>query len=141
MSGSFDNFIDLDRTFRDLTISNEGGDEAKLVQLFAREASTLLNSARNCPSFPSRRDPLVSVFPQLFMRLTISGGSAPNRKLGQSKTKINSLKIERSDLADTVHLLRPVFGLEELPVDQRRQLYQLVVRVDDINQAWRRRSS
>ena len=28
------------------------------------------------------------------------------------------------------------FGLEELPVDQRRQLYQLVAHVDDINQAW-----
>jgi hypothetical protein len=40
MAGNFDNFIDLDRTFRDLATSDEDGDEAKLVQLFARGAST-----------------------------------------------------------------------------------------------------
>ena len=40
MSGNLDNFIELDRTFRDLVISDEHGDEAKMVRLFAREAST-----------------------------------------------------------------------------------------------------
>lgn len=40
MSGNFDDFIDLDRTFRDLATSDEDGDEAKMVRLFARNAST-----------------------------------------------------------------------------------------------------
>ena len=40
MSGNLDDFIELDRTFRDLAISDEDGDEAKMVRLFAREAST-----------------------------------------------------------------------------------------------------
>lgn len=40
MSGNLDDFIDLDRTFRDLAISDDHGDEAKMVRLFAREAST-----------------------------------------------------------------------------------------------------
>lgn len=41
MSGNLDDFIDLDRTFRDLAISDDDGDEAKMVRLFTREASTL----------------------------------------------------------------------------------------------------
>jgi hypothetical protein len=40
MSGNLDDFIELDRTFRDLAISDKDGDEAKIVRLFAREAST-----------------------------------------------------------------------------------------------------
>lgn len=50
MSGNLDDFIDLHRTFLDLTISDHDGDEAKMVRLFAREASTqwtdLLNEPR-----------------------------------------------------------------------------------------------
>lgn len=37
MSEDFDNFIELDRTFRDLAISDEEGDEAKMVRLLGRE--------------------------------------------------------------------------------------------------------
>jgi hypothetical protein len=40
MSGDFDDFIELDRTFRDLAMSEEEGDDAKMVRLFAREAPT-----------------------------------------------------------------------------------------------------
>jgi hypothetical protein len=40
MSENADDFIELDRTFRELAISDEDGDEAKMVRLFAREAST-----------------------------------------------------------------------------------------------------
>ncbi|SEM74888.1 hypothetical protein SAMN05192583_1088 [Sphingomonas gellani] len=40
MSGDFDDFIELDRTFRDLAISEEEADDAKMVRLFAREAPT-----------------------------------------------------------------------------------------------------
>lgn len=40
MSGDPEAFIELNRTFRDLAISDEEGDEAKMVRLFAREAPT-----------------------------------------------------------------------------------------------------
>ena len=40
MSGDLDNFIELNRTFRDLAISDEEGDEAKMVRLFARATPT-----------------------------------------------------------------------------------------------------
>ncbi len=40
MSGNLDNFIDLDRTFLDLAISDDDGDDAKMVRLFTPEAST-----------------------------------------------------------------------------------------------------
>lgn len=40
MSRDLDDFIELDRTFRDLAISDEEGDEAKMVRLFARETPT-----------------------------------------------------------------------------------------------------
>lgn len=40
MSGNLDDFIELNRTFRDLAVSDEDGDDAKMVRLFAREAST-----------------------------------------------------------------------------------------------------
>ena len=40
MSGDFDEFIELGRTFRDLAISDEEGDEAKLIRLFARDTPT-----------------------------------------------------------------------------------------------------
>ena len=40
MSENLDDFIELDRTFRDLAISDEEGDEATMVRLFAREAPT-----------------------------------------------------------------------------------------------------
>lgn len=40
MSGNLDDFIELNRTFRDLAISHEDGDEAKMVRLFSRQAST-----------------------------------------------------------------------------------------------------
>lgn len=40
MSEYLDNFIDLDRTFRDLAISDDEGDEAKLVRLWGRDAPT-----------------------------------------------------------------------------------------------------
>lgn len=40
MIENLDDFIELDRTFRDLAVSDEDGDNAKMVRLFAREAST-----------------------------------------------------------------------------------------------------
>lgn len=40
MSRELDNFIDLDRTFRDLSISHDEGDEAKMVRLWGRETPT-----------------------------------------------------------------------------------------------------
>ncbi|WP_441229549.1 hypothetical protein AB7828_04935 [Tardiphaga sp. 215_C5_N2_1] len=40
MSGDLDNFIDLDRTFRDLAISDDEGDEAKMVRLWGRDIPT-----------------------------------------------------------------------------------------------------
>jgi hypothetical protein len=40
MSRELDNFIDLDRTFRDLSISDDEGDEAKMVRLWGRETPT-----------------------------------------------------------------------------------------------------
>lgn len=40
MIKDFDDFIELDRTFRDLAVSDEDGDNAKMARIFAREAST-----------------------------------------------------------------------------------------------------
>src|SRR6185312_10691148 len=40
MSRHIDNFIELDRTFRDLAISDDEGDEAKMVRLWGRETPT-----------------------------------------------------------------------------------------------------
>lgn len=40
MIENLDDFIELNRTFRDLAVSDEDGDNAKMVSLFAREAST-----------------------------------------------------------------------------------------------------
>ncbi|MGX5830090.1 NACHT domain-containing protein [Mesorhizobium sp. 43Arga] len=40
MCRDFDNFIELDRTFRDLAISDDEGDEAKMVRLWGRETPT-----------------------------------------------------------------------------------------------------
>jgi hypothetical protein len=40
MSRDFDDFIELDRTFRDLAISDDAGDEAKMVRLWGRETPT-----------------------------------------------------------------------------------------------------
>jgi len=40
MTENLDDFIELDRTFRDLAISDDDGDDAKMVRLFARETST-----------------------------------------------------------------------------------------------------
>ena len=40
MSGNLDDFIKLDRTFRDLAASDKEGDEAEMVGLWGREAST-----------------------------------------------------------------------------------------------------
>ncbi|MER9262649.1 hypothetical protein [Mesorhizobium sp. M0619] len=40
MSRDLDNFIELDRTFRDLAISDDEGDEAKMVRLWERQTPT-----------------------------------------------------------------------------------------------------
>ncbi len=40
MSGTFDDYIELNRTFRDLAISDDEGDEAKMVRLWGRETPT-----------------------------------------------------------------------------------------------------
>lgn len=42
MSGDLDNFIPLDRSFRELAVSEDGGDEAQLRRLMGREKGAAL---------------------------------------------------------------------------------------------------
>jgi hypothetical protein len=55
MSGDLDDFIELDRTFRDLAISDEEGDEAKMVRLFARARRRPARFTAQRASYHSRK--------------------------------------------------------------------------------------